>query len=90
MEEDVNLEGRTEREGLAFMPVLSSFLHVNDTNDSQLWVGSPPRDFSRVQDLKSVFSKSQVGESFQLKARLGNHSQFQWALSAATSWALGL
>lgn len=77
-----------EGEGLAITPVLSSFLHVNDTNDSQLWAGSPPRDSSREQDLESVFSKSQVGESFQLKARLGNHSQFQWALSAATSWTL--
>ena len=41
-----------------------------------------------MQDLESVFSKSQVGESFQLKARLGNHSQFQWALSVATSWTV--
>lgn len=91
MEEDVKLEegqkGK-EGEGLAITPVLSSFLHVNDTNDSHLWAGSPPRDSNRVQDLESVFSKSQVGESFQLKARLGNHSQFQWALSAATSWTL--
>lgn len=91
MEENLNSWRKGQRgkgEGLAITPVLSSFLHMLTIQMTLTSGRDPlPGDSNRCR-IWNLFSQgSQVGNPF-IKARLGNHSQFQWGTVCCPSWTL--